>query len=319
MGQRVPRRVRPLPQAGRRPHGPRHAHPALARRSLRSAYGSRTAPPAPSRTTCWSSRRVSPTASGGDRTSSPTRMSTRPSGHHTSSLRPPGPSTSSAGARLRSTPRRTSPLHGPMRGSRSTTRARGRSRTIMAGSGRRSRESSVHEGSRSTRAIAPSSPQASTCDRITTDPVAFSTGQPDAPADATLWAIGRVQPNTGWLPESLLDEAGFVRVSPDLTVAGAPGVFAIGDVAATDPLRSSARNRADRLLASNIRRHLAGRPLAHLPPPPSALGLGPRIPAGRAARVHTVGHGPSASLRGRSRQSSSPGSCGAASTAVSTA
>ena len=98
-------------------------------------------------------------------------------------------------------------------------------------------------------------------DRITTDPVAFSTGQPDAQADATLWAIGKVRPNTDWLPDSLLDEAGFVRVSPDLTVPGAPGVFAIGDVAATDPLRGSARNRADRLLAGNIRRQLAGRPL----------------------------------------------------------
>ena len=100
-------------------------------------------------------------------------------------------------------------------------------------------------------------------DRITTDPVAFSTGQPHAPADATLWAIGRVRPNTGWLPDSLLDEAGFVRVLPDLTVPGAPGVFAIGDVAATDSLRASARNRADRMLAGNIRRHLAGRPLRH--------------------------------------------------------
>ena len=100
-------------------------------------------------------------------------------------------------------------------------------------------------------------------DRITTDPVAFSTGQPDAPADATLWAIGRVRPNTGWLPASLLGEGGFVRVSPALSVVGAPGVFAIGDVAATDPLRGSARNRADRLLARNIRRHLAGRPLSN--------------------------------------------------------
>ena len=98
-------------------------------------------------------------------------------------------------------------------------------------------------------------------DRITTEPVAFSTGQPDATADATLWAIGRVRPNTDWLPASLLDDAGFVQVSPDLSVTGAPGVFAIGDVAATDPLRGSARNRADRLLARNIRRHSAGRPL----------------------------------------------------------
>ena len=40
-----------------------------------------------------------------------------------------------------------------------------------------------------------------------------------------------------------------------------PEIFAIGDVAATDPLRSSARNRADGLLASNIRAYWAGRPL----------------------------------------------------------
>ena len=38
-------------------------------------------------------------------------------------------------------------------------------------------------------------------DRITTDPVTFSTGQPDAPAGATLWAVGRVQPNTAPFPD----------------------------------------------------------------------------------------------------------------------
>jgi NADH dehydrogenase FAD-containing subunit len=139
-------------------------------------------------------------------------------------------------------------------------------------------------------------------DRITNGPVAFSTGQPDAPADATLWAIGRVRPNTDWLPETLLDEAGFVRVSPELSVSGAPGVFAIGDVAATDPLRGSARNRADRLLADNIRRHLAGRSLRSYRPRRrrwgSVLGYQPdglRVftPTGRSFRmpawsIHTI-------------------------------
>ena len=168
-----------------------------------------------------------------------------------------------------------------------------RSRNITDGSGRRSRASSRNAGSRSTRAIAPSFPPGFDLDRITTDPVAFSTGQPDATADATLWAIGKVRPNTDWLPDSLLDEAGFVRVSPDLTVPGAPGVFAIGDVAATDPLRGSARNRADRLLASNIRRQLAKRPLrsyrAHRRRWGSVLGYQPdglRVftPSGRSFR-----------------------------------
>ena len=130
-------------------------------------------------------------------------------------------------------------------------------------------------------------------DTITSEPVAFSTGQPDAVADATVWAIGRVRPNTGWLPTDLLDEQGFVRVAPDLSVLGAEGVFAIGDVAATDPLRGSARNRADRLLAGNIRQHLAGQPMRSYRPARrrwgSVLGFQPdglRVytPAGRSFR-----------------------------------
>lgn len=104
-------------------------------------------------------------------------------------------------------------------------------------------------------------PDGFACDAITDAPVAWSTGQPPTSADAVLWAIGRVTPNTSWLPDELLDEQGFVHVDPDLSVPGHPGLFALGDVAATDPLRSSARNRADTLLAANIRSHLAGRAL----------------------------------------------------------
>lgn len=110
-------------------------------------------------------------------------------------------------------------------------------------------------------------PDGFACDAITDEPVAWSTGQPPARADAVLWAIGRVSPNTDWLPDELLDESGFVVVDPDLRVPGAPGVWAVGDVAATDPLRTSARNRADKLLARNIRAVLAGRePRPYRPP-----------------------------------------------------
>lgn len=104
-------------------------------------------------------------------------------------------------------------------------------------------------------------PEGFGCDDITHEPVEWSTGQPAARADAVVWAIGNVRPNTGWLPRSLLDEHGFVDVTPTLQTPSHPEVFAIGDVAATDPLRSSARNRADRLLARNIRAHLSGKPL----------------------------------------------------------
>ncbi|KAA0105629.1 FAD-dependent oxidoreductase [Mycolicibacterium sp. P1-5] len=98
-------------------------------------------------------------------------------------------------------------------------------------------------------------------DEITDDAVQWSTGQPESEADAVLWAIGRVKPNTEWLPPELLDEQGFVKVTPELQLCGHHHVFAIGDVAATDPLRASARARADSLLAHNIRATLADRPL----------------------------------------------------------
>jgi apoptosis-inducing factor 2 len=116
-------------------------------------------------------------------------------------------------------------------------------------------------------------------DRITSEPVRWSTGQPPATADAVLWAIGQVRPNTDWLPTELLDDYGFVRVTPDLRVPDHPDVFAVGDVAATDPLRASARNRADKLLARNIRAEFAGRPLRSYRAPRrrwgSVLGIQP--------------------------------------------
>jgi apoptosis-inducing factor 2 len=130
-------------------------------------------------------------------------------------------------------------------------------------------------------------------DEITGEPVHWSTGQPPASAEAVLWAIGQVRPNTDWLPPELLDERGFVRVTPELRVPGHRGVFAIGDVAATDPLRSSARNRGDALVARNIRAEFAGRPLRAYRAPTrrwgSLVGIQPNglevfLPTGHAFR-----------------------------------
>ena len=131
-------------------------------------------------------------------------------------------------------------------------------------------------------------------DRITDGPVQWTGGQPEGRADAVLWAIGRVTPNTDWLPTALRDDRGFVRVLPDLRVPDQVGVFAVGDVAATDPLRSSARNRADKLLAHNIRAHFEGRQLRGYQPPErrwgSVLGVQPNglevfAPSGQAFRL----------------------------------
>ncbi|MEV7398150.1 FAD-dependent oxidoreductase [Aeromicrobium sp. NPDC092404] len=144
-------------------------------------------------------------------------------------------------------------------------------------------------------------PDGFACDRITDEPVAWSTGQDPVTADAVLWTVGRVKPSTEWLPPALLDDRGFVVVEPTLRVPGHPGVFAIGDVAATDPLRSSARNRADKLLARNIRAELAGKPLQAYRPPRgqwgSVVGVQPNglevfAPNGRAFRF------PSWTIRG---------------------
>ena len=144
----------------------------------------------------------------------------------------------------------------------------------------------VHPGH---RAVLPQS-----LEHITSGPVEWSTGQPAAPADAVVWAVGKVAPNTSWLPAELLDDGGFVRVDRHLRTLGHPEIFAIGDVAATDPLRSSARNRADRLLARNVRAHLRGRSLRGYTPPRhrwgSVLGVQPNglevfAPTGHAFRL----------------------------------
>lgn len=110
------------------------------------------------------------------------------------------------------------------------------------------------------------------CDEITEGPITWRTGQEPAAADAVLWTIGKVRPNNEWLPAELLNDDGFVEVDPHLRVPGHPGVFAIGDIAATDPLRTSARNRADKLLASNIRAELEGKPLRAYKPPRGLWG-----------------------------------------------
>ncbi|MDV3123656.1 FAD-dependent oxidoreductase [Mycobacterium sp. 21AC1] len=110
------------------------------------------------------------------------------------------------------------------------------------------------------------------CDSITGDPVHWSTGQAAVRADAVLWATGRVRPNTDWLPADMVDKHGFVRVTPALQVPGRPGVFAVGDVAATDALRSSARNRADGLLARNVAAHFSGARMRTYRPPANRWG-----------------------------------------------
>lgn len=115
-------------------------------------------------------------------------------------------------------------------------------------------------------------------DRLTTDPITWSTGQPPFTADLTLWAVGAIRPHSGFLPADVLDEGGFVRVDEHLRVPGHRNVFAVGDVAASDPHRSSARNWGYFVVARNVRALAAGRRLRRYRAPEhrwgSVFGLG---------------------------------------------
>jgi NADH dehydrogenase FAD-containing subunit len=95
---------------------------------------------------------------------------------------------------------------------------------------------------------------------LTSGPVTWSTGQPPFDADVVLWATGRVRPHTGFLPSEVLDAHGFVRVDAHLQVPGHREVFAVGDVAASDPARSSARNWGSLVVVRNVSAALTGRP-----------------------------------------------------------
>jgi len=96
-------------------------------------------------------------------------------------------------------------------------------------------------------------------ERLTTDPVEWTTGQAPFQADVTLWAVGQKRPNSGFLPPTMLDAEGYVLVDEHLRVPGFTNVFAVGDIAASDPNRSSARNAGFRTVAHNVRCHLTGR------------------------------------------------------------
>lgn len=98
-------------------------------------------------------------------------------------------------------------------------------------------------------------------DELTSGTVEWSTGQPAFQADVVLWAIGRECPNTGFVPPALLDPEGYVKVDAELRVPGAAGIFAVGDVAASDPSRCSARNGGALIVAHNVRSALSDRAL----------------------------------------------------------
>ena len=124
-----------------------------------------------------------------------------------------------------------------------------------------------------TRAIAPCSRRASPATR---SPASRSSGAPANPRLRPTPCCGRsggCDPTPTGCRASCSTSSGFVRVTPELQVPGQRRVFAVGDVAATDPLRSSARNRGDALVAHNVRAELERPTAARLSGAGAAVGL----------------------------------------------
>ncbi|CAB4667226.1 unannotated protein [freshwater metagenome] len=102
-------------------------------------------------------------------------------------------------------------------------------------------------------------PDGFTGDRLTHEPIEWATEQEPFKADVTLWAVGGMRPHSNFLPAEVLDDSGFVNVDEYLRLPGHENVFAVGDVAASDPHRSSARNWGFRVVVANVRAALKGR------------------------------------------------------------
>ena len=109
-------------------------------------------------------------------------------------------------------------------------------------------------------------PDAARESAFTTDAISWESGQPPFKADGVLWATGMFSPNNQFLPPDMLDANGFVKVDRYLRVPGYENVFAVGDIAATDPQRCSARNGGFQVAAHNIRACCNGRGESSLKP-----------------------------------------------------
>lgn len=88
--------------------------------------------------------------------------------------------------------------------------------------------------------------------------VTFNSGQNPVDVDCIFWANGNTLPNSTFIPKGLLNDQGFVVVNEHLQTNEQPNIFAVGDIAATDPNRSSARNAGFQTVAKNIDLFLSG-------------------------------------------------------------
>lgn len=98
------------------------------------------------------------------------------------------------------------------------------------------------------------------CDAMTTEAVEWAGGQAAFQADVSLWAVGKMKPNNSGIPNEMLNPEGFINADEFLRVPGHDNIFTVGDIAASDSNRSSARNWGYRIVAQNIQAYLADTP-----------------------------------------------------------
>lgn len=96
-------------------------------------------------------------------------------------------------------------------------------------------------------------------DNLGSGEITWSTGQASVNADCILWAVGQTLANNTFIPNDMLNEQGFVKANEFLQVQGYENVFVVGDIAASDKNRSSARNWGFQLVAHNIECYLSNR------------------------------------------------------------
>ena len=124
------------------------------------------------------------------------------------------------------------------------------------------------------------------------EPGAVRIGDREIPAAVTLWAAGVAASPLGRILGTKLDRAGRVLVEPDLSIAGHPEVFVIGDLATLTgddgrplPGLAPVAIQEGKWVARNIRADLAGRPRQ----PFHYRGRGVLATIGRAAGVAQFG------------------------------
>lgn len=101
---------------------------------------------------------------------------------------------------------------------------------------------------------------------INSGEIQWQSKQKSFQADAIIWTVGQLKPNNQFIPSHMLDSDGFVCVDEYLRVEGYKNIFSVGDIAATDIHRSSARNAGFLTAAHNITQTLAFGDNAQLKP-----------------------------------------------------